>query len=118
MRSLLRMVLKRDFFIFVASERRSRIRHYEHTRKMGGFKTELKASASGICQWRYFEAGKKKHTLKNKSHKMYASKKIHLAGNVNPWQWYLATVNRLPGYDQFKPKYVEVSLMFKITYAH
>jgi hypothetical protein len=58
------MVLKRDFFIFVASERRSRIRHYEHTRKMGGVKTELKASASGICQWRYFEAGKKKTYIK------------------------------------------------------
>lgn len=59
MRSLLRMVIRRDFFIFVASERRSRIRHCEDPRKMGRVKTELKASASGICQWRYFEAENK-----------------------------------------------------------
>jgi hypothetical protein len=59
MRSLLSMVLKRDFFIFVASERRSRIRHYKHPRKMGRVKTELNATASGICPWRYFEAENK-----------------------------------------------------------
>jgi hypothetical protein len=63
------MVLKRDFFIFAASERRSRIRHYEHPRKMGRFKNELKATASGICQWCYFKAENKTYFKKNKSHK-------------------------------------------------
>jgi hypothetical protein len=59
MRSLLRMVLKQHFFIFVAFERRSRIRHYEHPRKIGRVKIEWKASASGICLWRYFETESK-----------------------------------------------------------
>jgi hypothetical protein len=55
MRPFFRKVLKRDFIIFGASECRSRICHYEHPRKTGRVKTELKATASGICQWRYFD---------------------------------------------------------------